>query len=189
MDGRAAAHKLFKTIKRKPDIDFNAATGMVLEDIKGDVDLKDVYFSYPSRPGQLIFNGLSLQVSSGKTMALVGESGSGKSTVINLVERFYDPQAGEVCIDGINIKLFKLDWIRQKIALVSQEPLLFATSIKENISYGKEDATIEDIKRAAELANAATFIDNLPNVLRQTQYRAVTYIHLYEHNVNCFFFV
>jgi len=99
-------------------------------------------------------------------MALVGESGSGKSTVINLVERFYDPQAGEVCIDGINIKRFKLDWIRQKIGLVSQEPLLFTTSIKENISYGKEDATLEEVKRAAELANAATFINNLPNVLK-----------------------
>ena len=130
------------------------------------MDLKDVYFSYPSRPGQLIFYGLSLQVSSGKTMALVGDSGSGKSTVINLVERFYDPQAGEVCIDGINIKRFKLDWIRQKIGLVSQEPLLFTTSIKENISYGKENATLEEVKRAAELANAATFIDNLPNVLK-----------------------
>ncbi|CAN6336919.1 unnamed protein product [Urochloa humidicola] len=162
-DGRAAAHRLFKTIKRKPEIDSDAAAGMVLEDIKGDMELKDVYFSYPSRPGQLIFNGLSLQVSSGKTMALVGESGSGKSSVINLVERFYDPQAGEVCIDGINIKRFKLDWIRQKIGLVSQEPLLFTTSIKENISYGKEDATVEEVKRAAELANAATFINNLPN--------------------------
>ena len=165
-DGRAAAHRLFKTIERKPKINSDVSAGMVLEDIKGDVDLKDVYFSYPSRPGQLIFNGLSLHVSSGKTMALVGESGSGKSTVINLVERFYDPQAGEVCIDGINIKRFKLDWIRQKIGLVSQEPLLFTTSIKENISYGKEDATLEEVKRAAELANAATFINNLPNVLK-----------------------
>lgn len=164
-DGRAAAYRLFKTIKRKPDIDSDDTTGMVLEDIKGDVDLKDVYFSYPSRPGQLIFDGLSLHVSSGKTVAIVGESGSGKSTVINLVERFYDPQAGEVCIDGINIKNFKLDWIRQKIGLVSQEPLLFMTSIKENITYGKENATLEEIKRVAELASAARFIDNLPNVL------------------------
>ncbi|OEL38179.1 ABC transporter B family member 21 [Dichanthelium oligosanthes] len=163
-DGRAAAHRLFKTIKRRPEIDSDDAAGIVLEDIKGDVDLKDVYFSYPSRPEQLIFDGLSLQVASGKIMALVGESGSGKSTVINLVERFYDPQAGEVCIDGINIKLFKLDWIRQKIGLVSQEPLLFTTSIKQNISYRKEDATLEEVKRAAELASAATFIDNLPNI-------------------------
>jgi ATP-binding cassette subfamily B (MDR/TAP) protein 1 len=97
-------------------------------------------------------------------MAIVGESGSGKSTVISLVERFYDPQAGEVLIDGVNIKSLRLDWIRGKIALVNQEPLLFMTTIKDNISYGKEDATIEEIKRAAALANAANFIDKLPNV-------------------------
>jgi ATP-binding cassette subfamily B (MDR/TAP) protein 1 len=105
-----------------------------------------------------------MHVSSGTIMAIVGESGSGKSTVINLVERFYDPQAGEVLIDGMNIKSFKLDWMRGKIGLVNQEPLLFMTSIKENITYGKEGATLEEIKRAAELANAAGFIENLPNV-------------------------
>jgi ATP-binding cassette subfamily B (MDR/TAP) protein 1 len=154
---------LFTTIKRKPKIDPDAI-GIQLEDIIGDVDLKDVYFSYPSRPEQLIFDGFLLHVPSGTTMAIVGESGSGKSTVINLVQRFYDPQAGEVLIDGVNIKSLRLGWIRGKIGLVSQEPLLFMTSIKDNIIYGKEDATIEEIKRAAELANAANFIDKLPNV-------------------------
>ncbi|RLN22263.1 ABC transporter B family member 4-like [Panicum miliaceum] len=162
-EGQSAAYRLFATIKRKPEIDPDDPTGKQLEDIKGDVDLKDVYFSYPARPEQLIFDGFSLHVSSGTTMAIVGESGSGKSTVISLVERFYDPQAGEVLIDGINIKSLRLDWIRGKIGLVNQEPLLFMTSIKDNISYGKEDATIEEIKRAAELANAANFIDKLPN--------------------------
>ncbi|RCV26909.1 hypothetical protein SETIT_5G283500v2 [Setaria italica] len=162
-EGRSAAYRLFATIKRKPEIDPDDPSGKQLEDIKGDVDLKDVYFSYPARPDQLIFDGFSLHVSSGTTMAIVGESGSGKSTVISLVERFYDPQAGEVLIDGINIKSLRLDWIRGKIGLVNQEPLLFMTSIKDNISYGKEDATIEEIKRAAELANAANFIDKLPN--------------------------
>ncbi|KAM3299662.1 hypothetical protein ACQJBY_040927 [Aegilops geniculata] len=119
--------------------------------------------SYPSRPEQLIFDGFSMHVSSGTTMAIVGESGSGKTTVINLVERFYDPQAGEVLIDGMNIKSFKLEWMRGKIGLVNQEPVLFMTSIKENIAYGKEDGTLEEIKKAAELANAARFIENLPN--------------------------
>ena len=156
---------MFKTIKRRPEIDYGDSTGIVLEDIKGEVELKDVFFSYPSRPDQLIFNGFSVHASSGTTMAIVGESGSGKSTVINLVERFYDPQAGEVLIDGMNIKSFKLEWIRGKIGLVNQEPLLFMTSIRENITYGKEDATLEEIKTAAELANAARFIENLPDVL------------------------
>jgi ATP-binding cassette, subfamily B (MDR/TAP), member 1 len=103
-------------------------------------------------------------VPSGTTMAIVGESGSGKSTVISLVQRFYDPHAGEVLIDGVNIKTLRLDWIRGKIGLVSQEPLLFMTSVKDNITYGKEDATMEEIRRAAELANAANFIDKLPDV-------------------------
>lgn len=156
---------MFKTIKRRPEIDYGDSTGIVLEDIKGEVELKDVFFSYPSRQDQLIFNGFSMHVPSGTTMAIVGESGSGKSTVVNLVERFYDPQAGEVLIDGMNIKGFKLDWIRGKIGLVNQEPLLFMTSIRENITYGKEDATLEEIKKAAELANAARFIENLPDVL------------------------
>ncbi|CAO2178645.1 unnamed protein product [Urochloa humidicola] len=162
-EGQSAAYRLFATIKRKPEIDPDDPTGKQLEDIKGDVDLKDVYFSYPARPEQLIFDGFSLHVSSGTTMAIVGESGSGKSTVISLVERFYDPQAGEVLIDGINIKSLRLDWIRGKIGLVNQEPLLFMSSIRDNISYGKEDATFEEIKRAAELANAANFIDKLPD--------------------------
>ncbi|VAH22129.1 unnamed protein product [Triticum turgidum subsp. durum] len=162
-EGRVAAYRLFTTINRKPEIDYDDTTGVVLEDIKGDVELRDVSFSYPSRPEQLIFDGFSMHVSSGTTMAIVGESGSGKTTVINLVERFYDPQAGEVLIDGMNIKSFKLEWMRGKIGLVNQEPVLFMTSIKENIAYGKEDATLEEIKKAAELANAARFIENLPN--------------------------
>ncbi|KAI4968971.1 hypothetical protein ZWY2020_046301 [Hordeum vulgare] len=163
VEGQSAAHRLFTTIKRKPEIDPNNNTGKQLVDMRGDIEFKDVYFSYPTRPGQLIFDGFSLHVSSGTTMAIVGESGSGKSTVISLVERFYDPQAGEVLIDGVNLKDLRIDSIRRKISLVSQEPLLFMTSIKDNITYGKEDATIEEIKRAAKLANAVNFIDKLPN--------------------------
>ncbi|XP_047055174.1 ABC transporter B family member 9-like [Lolium rigidum] len=162
-EGQSAAHRLFEIINRKPKIDITDTSGIVLDDIKGDVELNNVLFRYPARPEQMILNGLSLKVPSGTTMAIVGESGSGKSTLLSLVERFYDPQAGEVLIDGINIKTLKLQWIRRKISLVSQEPLLFMTSIKDNITYGKEDATLEEIKRAAELANAANFVEKLPN--------------------------
>ncbi|BAT76976.1 hypothetical protein LR48_Vigan01g291400 [Vigna angularis] len=163
--GKAAAFKMFETIKRKPEIDAYDTTGRQLEDIGGHIELREVYFSYPTRPDELIFNGFSLSVPSGTTTALVGESGSGKSTVVSLIERFYDPQAGEVLIDSINLKEFQLKWIRQKIGLVSQEPVLFTCSIKENIAYGKDDATVEEIRASAELANAAKFINRLPQGL------------------------
>ncbi|PKI35578.1 hypothetical protein CRG98_044032 [Punica granatum] len=160
--GRAAAFKMFEAIDRKPEIDSCSPKGKTLEDIRGDIELKDVYFSYPARPQEPIFSGFSLCISSGTTTALVGQSGSGKSTVISLIERFYDPQSGEVLIDGINLKEFQLKWIRSKIGLVSQEPVLFTSTIKENIAFGKDGATTEEIRAAAELANAARFIDKLP---------------------------
>ncbi|XP_058095200.1 ABC transporter B family member 9-like isoform X2 [Magnolia sinica] len=163
--GQAAAYKMFMTINRKPEIDAYDTSGMVLEDIKGDIELRDVYFRYPARPDVQVFSGFSIQVPSGTTTALVGQSGSGKSTVISLVERFYDPEAGEVLIDGINLKKFQVGWIREKIGLVSQEPILFMTSIKENIAYGKAGATLEEIRTATELANAAKFINKLPQGL------------------------
>ncbi|AAG10628.1 Putative ABC transporter [Arabidopsis thaliana] len=163
--GQAAAYKMFETIKRKPLIDAYDVNGKVLEDIRGDIELKDVHFSYPARPDEEIFDGFSLFIPSGATAALVGESGSGKSTVISLIERFYDPKSGAVLIDGVNLKEFQLKWIRSKIGLVSQEPVLFSSSIMENIAYGKENATVEEIKAATELANAAKFIDKLPQGL------------------------
>ncbi|TKY71922.1 ABC transporter B family member 9 [Spatholobus suberectus] len=163
--GQAAAYKMFETIKRKPKIDAYDTSGVVLEDIEGSIELKDVYFRYPARPDVQIFSGFSLYVPSGTTAALVGQSGSGKSTVISLLERFYDPDAGEVLIDGVNLKNFQVRWIREQIGLVSQEPILFAASIKDNIAYGKEGATDEEIKTAITLANAKKFIDKLPQGL------------------------
>lgn len=155
---------MFETIKRKPQIDAYDTSGIVLEDIKGEIELKDVYFRYPARPEVQIFSGFSLYVPSGTTAALVGQSGSGKSTVISLLERFYDPEAGEVLIDGVNLKKMRLRWLREQLGLVSQEPILFATTIKENILYGKSNATDSEIRTAIQLANAAKFIDKLPQV-------------------------
>ncbi|XP_010439908.1 PREDICTED: ABC transporter B family member 9 [Camelina sativa] len=163
--GRAAAFKMFETIKRRPKIDAYDMSGSVLEDIRGDIELKDVYFRYPARPDVQIFAGFSLFVRNGTTVALVGQSGSGKSTVISLIERFYDPESGQVLIDNVDLKKLKLKWIRSKIGLVSQEPVLFATTIRENIAYGKEDGTDQEIRTAIELANAAKFIDKLPQGL------------------------
>ncbi|XP_018437487.1 ABC transporter B family member 5 [Raphanus sativus] len=163
--GQAAAYKMFETIKRKPVIDSFDLNGKVLEDIQGEIELRDVCFSYPARPREEVFGGFSLIIPSGTTAALVGESGSGKSTVISLIERFYDPNSGQVLIDGVDLKEFQLKWIRGKIGLVSQEPVLFSSSIMENIGYGKEGATVQEIEAAAKLANAAKFIDKLPRGL------------------------
>ncbi|KAJ0976482.1 hypothetical protein J5N97_018447 [Dioscorea zingiberensis] len=160
--GQAAAYKMFEAINRNPEIDAYDVSGKKLDDIRGDIELKDVYFSYPSRPDEPIFSGFSLFIQSGTSVALVGGSGSGKSTVISLIERFYDPQAGQVLIDGVNLKEIQLRWIRGKIGLVSQEPVLFASSIGDNIAYGKDGASAEEIRAAAELANATRFIDKLP---------------------------
>jgi ATP-binding cassette subfamily B (MDR/TAP) protein 1 len=163
--GQAAAYKMFETISRTPEIDAYSTSGRKLDDIRGDVEFRDVYFSYPTRPDEKIFRGFSLTIPSGTTVALVGQSGSGKSTVISLIERFYDPEAGDVLIDGVNLKEFQLRWIRSKIGLVSQEPVLFAASIKENIAYGKDNATDQEIRAASELANASKFIDKMPQGL------------------------
>ncbi|KAK7291757.1 hypothetical protein RIF29_07146 [Crotalaria pallida] len=163
--GQAAAFKMFETIERQPGIDAYDTDGRQLDDINGDIELREVCFSYPTRPDELIFNRFSFSISSGTTAALVGQSGSGKSTVISLIQRFYDPHDGEVLIDGINLREFQLKWIRQKIGLVSQEPVLFACSIKENIAYGKDGVTDDEIRAAAELANAAKFIDKFPHGL------------------------
>ncbi|KAF3522452.1 hypothetical protein F2Q69_00049630 [Brassica cretica] len=163
--GQAAAYKMFETIKREPVIDCFDQNGKVLEDIQGKIELRDVCFSYPARPREEVFRGFSLMISSGTTTALVGESGSGKSTVISLIERFYDPNSGQVLIDGVDLKEFQVKWIRGKIGLVSQEPVLFSSSIMENIGYGKVGATVQEIEAAAKLANAAKFIDKLPRGL------------------------
>ncbi|CAL5369544.1 unnamed protein product [Camellia sinensis] len=104
-------------------------------------------------------------IPSGKIVAFVGGSGSGKSTVVSLIERFYEPLSGRILLDGTDIRELDLQWLRQQIGLVNQEPALFATTIRENILYGKDDATLEEITRAAKLSEAITFINNLPDRL------------------------
>ncbi|EDO42205.1 predicted protein, partial [Nematostella vectensis] len=95
---------------------------------------------------------------------LVGESGCGKSTVIKLIQRFYDPENGSVCLDGTDIRSLNLHWLRQRIGVVSQEPALFATTIAENIRYGQDGVTQAEIEQAAKMANAHDFITKLPKV-------------------------
>ncbi|KAI3472286.1 hypothetical protein Pfo_029801 [Paulownia fortunei] len=160
---RIAAAKIFRIIDHKPGVSRNTESGLDLESITGQLELKNVDFSYPSRPETQILNNFSLTVPAGKTIALVGSSGSGKSTVVSLIERFYDPASGQVLLDGHDIKTFKLRWLRQQIGLVSQEPALFATTIKENILLGRPDASLIEVEEAARVANAHSFIVKLPD--------------------------
>ena len=129
------------------------------ENIKGKIEFKNVYFAYPTRPEQVILKDLSFVIEPGQQAALVGYSGSGKSTVIQLLERFYDIEEGkgEILIDGINIKEYDLYELRKKIGLVSQEPVLFKRSMLENVRYGRLDATVEDVVNAAKEANIMKF--------------------------------
>ncbi|XP_021768214.1 ABC transporter B family member 2-like [Chenopodium quinoa] len=159
---RVAAYPIFEMIERAKVSKVSSKGGRKLNKVDGHIEFKDVYFSYPSRPEAKIFDKFCLDIPAGKIVALVGGSGSGKSTVISLIERFYEPLAGQVLLDGNDIRELDLNWLRQQIGLVNQEPALFATSIRENILYGKDDATLDEITRAAKLSEAISFINNLP---------------------------
>ncbi|XP_076895959.1 putative multidrug resistance protein [Bidens hawaiensis] len=159
--GGSAVRSVLAVLDRKTEINPNDPNGLTVKNIKGDIELKSIYFSYPSRPKQMIFQGLSLKIEAGKTVALVGQSGSGKSTVIGLIERFYDPSRGCILIDQKDVKSYNLRNLRAHIALVSQEPTLFAGSIRYNIVYGKEEASEAEIRKAAKLANAHEFISSM----------------------------
>jgi ATP-binding cassette subfamily B (MDR/TAP) protein 1 len=169
--GRGAAAKLYQAIDRIPDIDSSDPGGLKPKKVEGHITFENVKFNYPSRPDVAVVKDLSISFPAGKTAALVGASGSGKSTVVALVERFYDPLSGVVRLDGIDIKELNIKWLRTQIGLVSQEPTLFATTIKGNVAHGligteHEHATEEEkfalIKEACVKANADGFINNMP---------------------------
>ncbi|KAF5199428.1 Lipid A export ATP-binding/permease protein MsbA [Thalictrum thalictroides] len=159
--GTNALKAVLMILGRKTQMDSDDPDGIKAQKINGDIELKEVSFAYPSRPKQIILEGLSFKIQAGKTVAIVGYSGCGKSTVIRLIERFYDPLNGIVEIDGIDIRDYNLRSLRSHIALVSQEPTLFAGTVHENIGYGKENATEAEITEAATLANAHEFISSM----------------------------
>ena len=163
LEGRTSAGFIFQVIDRVPPIDSASDEGLKPEKCAGTLELRDVHFAYPARPEVGIFKGYSLRIEAGQTVALVGESGGGKSTVISLFERFYDPQQGDVLLDDTNIKNLNVQWLRSQISLVSQEPVLFATTILENIRFGKPDASDEEVMEAAKKANADGFIMSFPD--------------------------
>lgn len=169
--GCGAAAKIFATIDRVPAIDSASEDGLRPNQVIGEITFENVEFDYPSRPDVRIVKNLSLTFPAGKTTALVGASGSGKSTVISLIERFYDPLSGSVRLDGVDIRNLNLKWLRSQVGLVSQEPTLFATTIHGNVEHGlintpHENASPEEklqlVKEACIKANADGFISKLP---------------------------
>lgn len=126
--------------------------------MSGKIELKNVDFSYPSRAKTLILNKFYLEVKAGKSIGLVGKSGCGKSTVIALIQRFYDVERGSVKIDNVDLRELDIHWYRQQTSLVSQEPVIYSGTIRDNILFGKQDANENEVVEAARSANAHDFI-------------------------------
>lgn len=159
---RGSAISIFNVIDRIPKIDSLGHKGLVPDEITGNIVFQGVSFRYPARHDVQVLCGLNLNIAAGQTVALVGPSGCGKSTCLQLIQRLYDPINGSVSIDGNKISNLNTQWLRSLIGVVSQEPVLFATTIRENIQYGYPDASFDDIKRAAQIANCHGFIMKLP---------------------------
>uniref|UniRef100_A0A8C5WKG4 ATP binding cassette subfamily B member 4 n=1 Tax=Leptobrachium leishanense TaxID=445787 RepID=A0A8C5WKG4_9ANUR len=164
-NARGAAYAVFNIIDSMPKIDSFSTAGHKPDVIKGNIEFKNVKFTYPSRPDIQVLKGLNLNVRSGETVALVGSSGCGKSTTVQLLQRFYDPEEGSITIDGEDIRNLNTRYLREMIGVVSQEPILFDTTIAENIRFGRENVTMEEIENATKQANAYNFIMKLPDKL------------------------
>lgn len=159
MKAAGASQRVFQLMDREVGM---AAGGDVLEKVEGNVELRNVHFTYPTRPDIPVLIGLNLTVRRGQVVALVGPSGSGKSTVAQLLSRFYDPSEGAVYLDGRDLRELDARDVRKHVGIVAQEPLLFATTITENIRYGRPGATDAEVRDAARAANAEAFVDGFP---------------------------
>ncbi len=156
-----ATARIFEILDDAPDI-ADPATPVELDEVRGDIELVGVSFAYDGRDTDVL-SGFDLRVPAGQSCALVGASGSGKTTVTRLVLRFYDPKTGEVRLDGHDLRTLRVEQLREAMAVVSQEPVLFSGTIRENIRYGRLDATDAEVERAAVLANADGFIKGFPD--------------------------
>ncbi|KAI6176117.1 P-glycoprotein-9 [Aphelenchoides bicaudatus] len=162
---RFAAGIIFKMLGYKPEIDNLSKGGKRLKEFEGRISFKNVNFTYPARKEVQVLHDFDLQIEAGKSLAIVGASGSGKSTIISLLERFYDSSLGSITIDDENIPELSLQQLRSEMSLVPQEATLFDRTIKENIVYGLENYTEEDVLEAIRLANIETTIMDLPDGL------------------------
>ncbi|KAJ3055188.1 ATP-binding cassette, sub-B (MDR TAP), member 8 [Rhizophlyctis rosea] len=156
-----SAARVFEYVHLRPDIPIKG--GIIPAGFEGRIEFRNVEFTYPTRPEHQVLRNLNLVLPVGKVVALCGPSGSGKSTIAQLVERFYDADRGQVLIDGVDVRHLDPSWLRRQIGYIGQEPILFATTVYENIRYGRPDASREEVEAAARQANAADFISKFPD--------------------------
>ncbi|XP_032690175.1 multidrug resistance protein homolog 49 isoform X1 [Odontomachus brunneus] len=159
---RGSAAAIFQVLDRVPTIDSLSGEGKKLQSVHGEIEFKNVEFRYPARKDVEVLRELNLRINRGETVALVGGSGCGKSTCLQLIQRLYDPLGGQVLLDGIDVSELNVQWLRSHIGVVGQEPVLFDTTIRENIRYGNDSVTEEEMIKAAKEANAHDFISKLP---------------------------
>ena len=157
-----ASERLFEILRIRPDLAAPASPRALPVPPRGDVAFDNVRFSYPTRPDHLAVDGVSFAVKAGEKVAVVGPSGAGKSTLFHLLLRFYDPASGVISVDGVPIREADPSAVRSRIALVPQDSAVFATSARENIRFGRPDASDAEVARAADLAHATEFITRLP---------------------------
>ena len=167
LEGMKAAKRLYKVIDKDPviDIHLNSSEGYRKQKIEGHIRFENVTFAYPKKKDEKILDNLNLDIRAGDITAFVGDSGCGKSTVIQLVQRFYDPDEGKIYLDGVDLKEYNVQWLRSQFGYVGQEPSLFQGTILDNIRIGKDDATVESAEEALKLAQAYDFVQKLKNKL------------------------
>ncbi|KAL7588934.1 hypothetical protein Lser_V15G38449 [Lactuca serriola] len=158
---RKTLTRVFKIIDHVSEIDKASALKPV--SAYGTIEFKNVDFCYPNSPEIMVLRDFTVKIDGGHTVGVVGVSGSGKSTILSLILRFYNPISGEILLDGEDLRKFNLRWLRNQLGFVQQEPVIFATTIKQNITYARRNASETEIKEAARIANAHHFISSLPN--------------------------
>jgi ATP-binding cassette, subfamily B, bacterial len=156
---RVGAERVFEILETAPDL-HDGPRPLLRADVRGAVTFEDVHFGY--EPGRPVLRGLDLHVRAGELVAVVGETGAGKTTLVSLVPRFYDPQAGRVLLDGVDVRDFRLSDLRRQVGMVLQPALVFPTTIRENVAYGRQDATPAEIREAVRLAQLEGFVERLP---------------------------
>ncbi|KAK5970204.1 Multidrug resistance protein pgp-1 [Trichostrongylus colubriformis] len=158
-----AAGSLYQIIDREPEIDSYSTEGVRPSNLKGKITVSNLKFTYPTRPDVPVLKGISFEANPGETVALVGSSGCGKSTIIQLLLRYYNPESGKISIDGVEIDKINIEFLRNYVGVVSQEPMLFNTTIEQNIRYGREKVTDAEITAALRKANAYNFVQSFPD--------------------------